>query len=270
MSKGTKQQYKQFSINTLEDACLVLKSLIIPVITDLDKFIRYASEAESLLQACDAHDTVSADEYESIHDKVLYQQREILRFVADHQSSSFSYIDIRSILAKKGFIKRALEPKSEEILNELLNVRNWTFHNVQSLLVADLEIAKRSILPEFAEMAEIKPLLNPVIIRRIESYSRKTLEGFAQHNKIRQQQFEIILDEMKKDYQELYKSLPYDNVVLTGFGASSEVQYLEQVIRVQDTANSVSNIAALSMGIQKGKYDGTDTAYQKIITNKDI
>ena len=37
MSKGKKKQYKQFAINSLEDGCLVLKSLIVPVITRFGK-----------------------------------------------------------------------------------------------------------------------------------------------------------------------------------------------------------------------------------------
>ena len=42
MSKGTKQQYKQFKINTLEDACTVLKAIIVPAIIDLEKFENYS------------------------------------------------------------------------------------------------------------------------------------------------------------------------------------------------------------------------------------
>lgn len=40
------KQYKQFTINTLEDGCLVLKSLIVPVIINLDKFKAYSQEAK--------------------------------------------------------------------------------------------------------------------------------------------------------------------------------------------------------------------------------
>lgn len=40
------KQYKQFTIKMLEDGCLVLKSLIVPVVIDLEKFKRYAAEAE--------------------------------------------------------------------------------------------------------------------------------------------------------------------------------------------------------------------------------
>lgn len=36
MSKGKKQRYKQYTIETPEDGCLVLKSLIVPVIHDLE------------------------------------------------------------------------------------------------------------------------------------------------------------------------------------------------------------------------------------------
>lgn len=50
MSKGTKKQYKQFTINTVEDTCLVLKSLIVPVIIDLEKFKMYSDEAEQILK----------------------------------------------------------------------------------------------------------------------------------------------------------------------------------------------------------------------------
>ena len=35
MSKGTKQQFKQFKIDTLEDAMLVLASLITPVMIEV-------------------------------------------------------------------------------------------------------------------------------------------------------------------------------------------------------------------------------------------
>ena len=48
--KGTKKQYKQFTINTVENACLVLKSLIVPVIIDLEKFKMYSDEAEQILK----------------------------------------------------------------------------------------------------------------------------------------------------------------------------------------------------------------------------
>ena len=194
------KQYKQFTISTLEDGCLILKSLIVPVIIDLEKFNGYAKEAKELLNIYKPDDVIPAGVYDSIHDKTLYQQRELLRFIADHQSSSFSYIDIRPLLVKKGFLKRELSEESQKVLNELLNVRNWSFHNVQSMMVADLEIAKRSIPPELAGMAEIRPMLNPVVIRKVKTYSWSMLSIFIIHNEERADQFEMILSEIKKDW----------------------------------------------------------------------
>ena len=49
MSQGAKQQFKQFSISSTEDACLALGMLISGVSVNLEKYKEYTSEAESLL-----------------------------------------------------------------------------------------------------------------------------------------------------------------------------------------------------------------------------
>lgn len=267
MSKGSKKQYKQFTINTIEDACLVLKGLIVPVIIDLEKFKTYSDEAEQILNNYSHNTPIPANIYDSIHDKILYQQRELLRFLADHQAASFSYIEVRKILVKKKFLKRVLPVESSIVLNELLEVRNWSFHNVQSMLTADLELAKKSIPDELKGLAEIRPMLNPVVIRKVKSYDRKMLEGFVVHNKVRGEQFTTILSEMKEDYQELVNKLSEESYVVTGMGLSKNVQYVEKEIDFQNPNNAGKNIASLSMGIQKGKYDGTAEAIEKLTTD---
>ena len=50
MSGGSKQQFKQFSINSTQDACLALGMLISGVVINLGKYKEYASEAEALLE----------------------------------------------------------------------------------------------------------------------------------------------------------------------------------------------------------------------------
>lgn len=265
MSKGLKQQFKQFTINTIEDACLVLKGLIVPVIVDLGKFENYSKEAQEMLIRYEKTDVIPADAYDSIHDKVLYQQRELLRFIADHQSSSFSYIDVRGVFEKRGFLKRKLPQKSSEILSELLHLRNWSFHNAQSMLVAELELAKRSIPSDLQGIAEIKPMLNPIVVRQIKSYKKEMLESFIVHNQIRKEQFSVILSEMKEDYQEMYSSLPDQSFVVVGIGTSSKVQYVVQEIVGQNANAAGNNIATISMGIQKGIFDGTDESIQKLL-----
>jgi len=66
------KQYKQFTINTLEDGCLVLKSLIVPVIINLDKFKAYSQEAKELLDNDKNTKAISTNEYDEINDKALY------------------------------------------------------------------------------------------------------------------------------------------------------------------------------------------------------
>lgn len=261
MSKGNKKQYKQFAINSLEDGCLVLKSLIVPVIIDLEKFRNYSDEAEVLLEKYKLDGFIPANIYDSIHDKILYQQRELLRFMADHQSSSFSYISVRELLEKKGFLKSSLTENSNKTLKELLDIRNWSFHNAQSMLVADLEMAKKSIPSEMVGSVEIKPMLNPVVIRKVKTYTWKMFADFVFHNKVRLAQFELILSEMKKDYQEMYGFLSDTAFIQTSSGLSREVQYIEQEIENQDPKKAGSSIASLSMKIQKGKYDGSNERY---------
>lgn len=261
MSKGNKKQYKQFAINSLEDGCLVLKSLIVPVIIDLEKFRNYSDEAEVLLEKYKLDGFIPANIYDSIHDKILYQQRELLRFMADHRSSSFSYISVRELLEKKGFLKSSLTENSNKTLKELLDIRNWSFHNAQSMLVADLEMAKKSIPSEMVGSVEIKPMLNPVVIRKVKTYTWKMFADFVFHNKVRLAQFELILSEMKKDYQEMYGFLSDTAFIQTSSGLSREVQYIEQEIENQNPKKAGSSIASLSMKIQKGKYDGSNERY---------
>lgn len=265
MSKGTKQQYKNFPINTLEDACMVLKSIIVPVIVELEKFEDYSVEAEKLLKSYNSSNAIPADIYDSLHDKILYRQRELLSLMADHQSSSFSYIEVRKILEKKKFLKRNLPEESRKILNELLDIRNWSFHNVQSKLVADLEIAKRSIPPELRNIAEIRPMLNPVIIQKVKDYEWKMLKEFIIHNNIRNKQFSLILSEMKADYQELVNALPMESYIITCQNFDKNVQYIEQIITGMNSEKAGKKIASVSMGIQKGKYDGTIEMFEKLI-----
>ena len=256
MSKGKKQQYKQFAINTLEDGCMVLQTLIIPVIMDLERFKEYSKEAEELLAKCTLTKDIPASIYDPIHDRILYRQRELLRYIADHQSSSFSYISVRELLMKKKFLDRELDTASKETLKELLDIRNWTFHNSQSMLVAEREVAKKSIPPELTGMVDFKPMLNPVVINKVTSYSKEFLQTFIWHNQIRAEQFEQILTEMKKDYQDMYDALPVKGLPLMNCGLSTRVQYVEQEVKTLDPDGAGAKVSEVSMRIQKGKYDG--------------
>ena len=104
MSKG-KKQYKQYYINDVEHACAALNSLIAPVVVNLEKYKEYYQEAIDLLVNSD-EDVIPAKEYENVCDKILHCQHELLKFIADHQSSSFSYMNLRGLLIKSGYLKK--------------------------------------------------------------------------------------------------------------------------------------------------------------------
>lgn len=261
MSAGSKKKLKQFTIDNIQDGCLALSMLITGVIVNLEKYKEYAEEAEQLLSNADS-ECIPAKAYDDINDKLLYRQREILKLCADHQNSSFAYIDLRKILEKQGYLTTSLSEEAAGILNELLDVRNWTFHNPQSLLVAAKEAAEKNILDELKGIATIVPQLNPVLIRKIDAYDLLTLASLTIHTQRRISQFETILNCMKSDYQEMFNSIENKPLLLGVNGFTSDIQYIDRhVVAHLDDYNS--DVAQISMAIQKSKYDGSDELFNK-------
>lgn len=267
MSGGTKQQFKQFSITCAEDACLVLGMLISGMSVNLEKYKEYAAEADSLRESIQ-EEFVPAKEYDDVNDKLLYRQREILKFTADHQSSSFSYIAIRKILEKDKYISSPLSEEVSAILSEFLDVRNWTFHNPQSLMVAAKDAAHKGLPDELKEIAQVTPQLNPVLIRKICCYESVMLASLIIHAQKRIDQFEKILRSMKADYQEIYDSIENKPFLMTTHGFSDKVQYVE-LNATSGLSDCHSDIAQISMAIQKSKYDGSDEKYNDWIVRLD-
>lgn len=261
MAGGTKQQFKQFNISCAEDACLAMGTLISGVSINLDKYKEYAIEAEALLEILDG-EFVLAKDYDDVNDKLLYRQREILKFTADHQSSSFSYIDLRKLLEKNNYLTSQLSEEIAGILSELLDVRNWTFHNPQSLMVAAKEAATRDIPDELKGIAQITPQLNPVIVRKISKYELAYLASLILHTQKRIEQFEKVLVSMKNDYQQIYDSVENKPFLMTTEGFSDRVQYVE-LNGISRLSDYHSDIAQISMAIQKSKYDGTDKKFDE-------
>lgn len=264
MSGGSKQQLKQFTIASAEDACLVLGSLISGVSVNLEKYKEYAAEAESLLETING-EYVPAKQYDDVNDKLLFRQREILRLTADHQKSSFSYMDLRKILEKSNYVSTPISAEVSSILSELLNVRNWSFHNPQSLIVAAKEVAEKRIPNELKGIASIVPQLNPVIIRKTIQYEIVQLASLVNHTQKRIEQFEKLLVSMKTDYEEIFATLENRPLLMTEHGLSDRVQYIEASGSV-GFSDYHSDIAQISMAIQKSKYDGSKEKFEEWTT----
>ena len=116
-------------------------------------------------------------------------------------------------------------------------------------------------------IAEIKPQMNPVIIVKIERYTKNMLLSLIEHTQLRIKQFETVLNQMKLDYQELFDSLD-SKPLLIDFGNPTDVQYIEKYV-TKDLYDNTFDVIQLSMRIQKGKYDGSDKEF-KTLTMKDI
>lgn len=265
MSKDNKK-YKQYLIKDVEHACSALNSLIAPVEVNLEKYKEYYQEAIELL-INSKEDIIPAKEYENITDKILHRQHELLKFIADHQSSSFSYMNLRSLLVKSGYLKNELDEDKRTLLNEFLNIRNWTFHNPQSILVAGDEAAMRRIPKELKEFVRIVPQVNPIIIKDIVGYTVEKLASFIYHLEKKIQQFETILICMKNDYQELYDLLEIKPMIISPAADMFKVQYCRQKV-VSDIDDLDSDIAQISMAIQKSKYDGSDEKFNEWVIRR--
>lgn len=270
MAKGGNKQYKQYSISNIEDACLALRSLIAPVDINLEKYKKYHLDAIELLVKSE-EDIIPATEYDNVHDKIMYRQRELLKFIADHQKDSFSYMNLRKRLLKSGFLKNELDEDKKALLNEFLDIRNWSFHNPQSTLVSAEEVARKRIPQELKGEVKIFPQINPVVIYTVAGYTVEMLASFIYHNEIRIRQFETILSSMKNDYQELFDSLDQRAMVVSPGVDMFQVQYYRHdvIAGIDDLA---SDIAQISMAIQKSKYDGSNEKFNEwvIRRNKEI
>ena len=150
-----------------------------------------------------------------------------------------------------------MDEELKQLLNELLDVRNWTFHNPQSLMVAAKEVVEKNIPEELREIVQCTPQINPVLIRKVVSYELVFLGSLVIHTERRIKQFQSILASMKDDYQEMFDSVEPKSFTLLPGTDLTKVQYIERpvVSRLDDLSSDTSQI---SMAIQKSKYDGSE------------
>lgn len=191
----------------------------------------------------------------------------MLRFIADHQKSSLSYKYLRDLLVKNGYLKSELNNNIKKLLDEFLDIRNWSFHNPQSMLVASDEVAPKRVPDELKEFVKLTPQINPVIINRVKDYTIDMLASLVLHIGIRIEQFETILEQMKSDYQELFDSMESRPLVIMPGCDMMEVQYINQYI-TSDVDDAGSDITQIYMAIQKSKYDGTDEKFGEWVIRK--
>ncbi len=268
-NKMKNHNYKQYDIYSLEDALFVLGSLIRGVTFHLIKYKSYSDELEKLVEKYYNFEKenlkealIPADEYDSIKDKLLFRQHSILPYVSDYQKDSFSYIDLRKWLRTNNYIKSPLSEELNKILNNLLDIRNWSFHNPKYNLVANKEVAIKNIPKELKNSVRVTPMINPVITSLVSEYDTKMLASLYLYTKRRSYEFELILKSMKSDYNEMFQNLAHRPICLDEAFDPNKVCY-EEIYRICRYGDPSNDVAQISMAIQKSKYDGTNETYNK-------
>lgn len=256
------KQFKHFIISSELEGLELLCTLISRISSNYEKYQEYSREAYNLLEKT-KEKYVSAKEYDDINDKLLYRQREIIMLFAEQQKDSFSYKSTRNLLVKKGYLKDVLSEDLKQLLNELLDVRNLTFHNTYSQLIAGREAYEKNVPEELKNIVNVKPIVNPVVILKNTKYSTLMLISLYFHTIKRIDQFNKLLDAMKKDYQYLYSKVPINAENMLCGVTKTDVDYITQNHIVEFESISSDSIQ-IAMAIQKGKYDGSKEKFDEV------
>ena len=252
------KKYKLLVFEKKEDFIYVLFRLIIQVVSSLEQYKSYTADLEKEIEPYLKEDVeskssfVSADLYHSFHRKLHDVSSELMKYIADMQDSSVSYNMFRKIAEKHKTIV-SLPTLSEDVtkeIRELLDVRNWSFHNPQSLFVADKEKYEKQIPDELKQLIDWKHTYNPIKIVIPTKYDICCLMSLYLHAKKRIEVFDLVLSSMLHDYSGLL-----------GEKVNIDILHDSKVIHLM---NDSDKQIQLSMAIQKGNYSGTMEDYKRI------
>ncbi len=169
---SNKKKYKLLTFEKKEDFIYVLFRLIIQVVSSLEQYKEYTSELEIEIAPflkTDKKSTasfVSAEVYHSFHRRLHDVSSDLMKYIADMQDSSISYNMFRKIAEKHKAVP-LLFPLADNVakeIRELLDVRNWSFNNPQSLFVADKEKYEKQIPDHLKQYISWDLTFNPIKI----------------------------------------------------------------------------------------------------------
>jgi hypothetical protein len=150
------KNYKRFSLDSRIKFMKYLNRLICQVYPKLDRYKKYKKEMEEITYSHIEFDenykiksttNITAYEYESINDKIHNISMELVKFIGDRANDSASYLKFREMIEKNtiGVPFNKLSDEINEHLKEINNLRNWMFHNPESLYVSEEEYTKASV-----------------------------------------------------------------------------------------------------------------------------
>lgn len=257
---------KVFSLDSKEKFTRYLNALIHEVYIQLKKYEQYKEELSVIIMAhidfdennkiVDYRD-IDSNVYESIDDKLHNISMNLIKKIGDCSNGSYSYFKYRKLI-EKNKLSLSYSKLSDEVrdyLKEINDLRNWMFHNPESILNADLEMYKANIPKEFRDYIQVKLIENPIKVVSYELYSLKWAISLELHHEKRLDMFQKIFNSMKKDYELL-------------IGERLIIQ--ENRAYKRELLDYSSEVVQLSMAIQKKKYKGDEKQLKnvfKILSN---
>lgn len=292
------KKYKRLPIEKIEDAVFVMRALISNVMNNLYYYEKYTKELGNLYNTAFAHllgleeeklpcvlensckqmndflskpkiarcyysatdeCAVPGDTVHDVRDKILYRQSELFKFFGDEQKDSFSYINVRKQLKKKGFLKGDPEERILQLLNQLNRERNNTAHFSQSNLVGVLEAQRHN----YKDKGLVQRVYNPVTSFIEKRFSIEFVGRLYVYSKACFKAFSEVFISMKDDYQLLYEQLPDEIKSRATLGENtSQVEYRYEPVFNDGKLEGDESIRVSKM-IQKNQYDGSEESFKK-------
>ena len=246
-----KANYKNFNFNKKEDYLYGLYFVISTAYDGIKKYKRHIKELSEyqikiIQEKCEYIDSSIYQEWMDRHQNTMHL---LLKCFVDNTSTGFSYVMFRQMIARSTYAK--LLPEQPETikkdLEELRDVRNWTFHFAQSDIVANKEIFLQSVPQELRKSVIYN--LNPIVIEEYSKVSAVYIDSLRCAMERRLKVFTEIFEQMKIDYESVL---------------GTEVSIVERPIKLLEYGHNDFAMAQLSMAMQKKQYDGSQESFEEI------
>ena len=251
------KDYKQFNFNSKEDYLFIFYNLIAQSYQSLRRYTRYCNELEKCLikleEGKDKEFYIDDDIHAEWHDKLLSVSRGLITMFVDDVKGGISYVRLRKLLNKTEFKLEPLEKSIQKELEELRDVRNWSYHLPQTNFVAMKEVYYKNI-PKFLH-PYVQYKFNPVRVNVINKCNIKVLESLFVHSTARLETFNKIFRGMVEDFGKLL---------------GENVSIVEVSEKPLELLGESTVAAQLSMAMNRRKYDGSNENYEKITFQKPI
>lgn len=251
MSKG--RNYKNFPFNKKEDYLYAGNILIVRTYRALKKYKYYHGKLGEELERMITNkiEYIDTSYYEEWEDKQKNVSHNLLTCFIDDTSTGFSYVMFRKLVNRSEYkdVLHELDAETKEYLEELRDVRNWTFHFAQSDFVAIKEVIYKGVNEELQQYITFRG--TPIVIDFPQLVSGKFMESLFLHMSKRIRVFDKLFDCMLMDYQNLL---------------GQEVKIVEAMASPIEYGGPDFMTAQLSMAMQKKRYDGTKESFERVIS----